>query len=100
MVPIGGIIQWSGAIVDIPINFALCDGDNGTPDLRDKFIVGAGSAYGVGQTGGALTHFHSGGGSVSVAGAGPSNAWDIQTDSDTSSSLPPFYALASIMRIT
>ena len=40
-VPIGGIIMWSGTIATIPTNWALCDGTNGTPDLRDKFVVGA-----------------------------------------------------------
>ena len=40
-VPRGGIIMWSGSIADIPNGWALCDGANGTPDLRDRFIVGA-----------------------------------------------------------
>ncbi|MBL7157322.1 MAG: hypothetical protein ISS92_04055 [Candidatus Omnitrophica bacterium] len=39
--PSGVIVMWSGAIVDIPEGWALCDGTNGTPDLRDRFIVGA-----------------------------------------------------------
>lgn len=51
-VPTGGIIMWSGAIGSIPSGWALCDGSNGTPDLRNRFIVGAGSTYGVGNTGG------------------------------------------------
>ena len=41
IVPVGGIIMWSGAISAIPTNFNLCNGNNGTPDLRNKFIVGA-----------------------------------------------------------
>ena len=41
IVPVGGIIMWSGAISAIPTNFKLCNGNNGTPDLRNKFIVGA-----------------------------------------------------------
>lgn len=41
VVPVGGIIMWSGTIATIPANWALCDGAGGTPDLRDKFIVGA-----------------------------------------------------------
>lgn len=41
LVPRGGIIMWSGSISNIPAGWALCDGTNGTPDLRDKFIVGA-----------------------------------------------------------
>lgn len=50
--PIGGIILWNGAIGAIPSNFRLCDGQNGTPDLRDRFIVGAGGGYTPGDTGG------------------------------------------------
>lgn len=53
--PVGGIIMWSGSIVSIPATWALCDGTNGTPDLRDRFIVGAGSTYAVADTGGAAT---------------------------------------------
>ena len=53
LVPPGGIILWSGAIVDIPSGWYLCDGNNGTPNLRDRFVIGAGSTYGVGVTGGA-----------------------------------------------
>lgn len=57
-VPAGIICMWSGSIASIPANFKLCDGYNGTPDLRDKFIVGAGSSYVPGVTGGASTHNH------------------------------------------
>lgn len=42
-VPVGGIIMWSGAIANIPTNYQLCNGTGGTPDLRDKFIIGASS---------------------------------------------------------
>ena len=55
-VPTGGIIIWSGAANAIPTGFVLCDGNNSTPDLRDRFIVGAGSTYNVAATGGAATH--------------------------------------------
>ena len=50
--PVGGIIMWSGSIASIPSGWALCNGTNGTPDLRDRFVVGAGSTYAVGATGG------------------------------------------------
>ena len=53
--PIGGIIMWSGSIASIPTNWALCNGSNGTPDLRDRFIVGAGNSYNPNNTGGANT---------------------------------------------
>ena len=39
MVPSGGIIMWSGAIASIPAGWYLCNGSNGTPDLRNQFIV-------------------------------------------------------------
>lgn len=53
LVPSGGIIMWSGSVVSIPAGWLLCDGSSGTPDLRDRFVVGAGGAYAVGATGGA-----------------------------------------------
>ena len=53
--PAGGIIMWSGAQANIPSGWVLCDGNNSTPDLRNRFIVGAGSTYSVGDTGGATT---------------------------------------------
>lgn len=52
-VPQGGIIMWSGSIANTPSGWALCDGLNGTPDLTDRFVVGAGNAYSVNDTGGA-----------------------------------------------
>lgn len=51
-VPQGSIIPWYGSIGNIPNGFALCDGKNGTPDLRDRFLVGAGNSYKLGNTGG------------------------------------------------
>lgn len=51
-IPVGGIILWSGAVSTVPDGWALCDGDNGTPDLRDRFVIGAGSRN-PGDTGGA-----------------------------------------------
>jgi len=51
-IPDGGIILWSGAVIDIPIGWELCDGTFGTPDLTDRFIVGAGVSYAVGDQGG------------------------------------------------
>jgi hypothetical protein len=51
-VPAGAIIMWSGSIGSIPAGYVICNGSNGTPDLRDSFVVGAGNSYGVGSTGG------------------------------------------------
>ena len=54
-VPSGGIIIWSGAANAIPSGWVLCNGSNSTPDLRDRFVVGAGSGYSVNNTGGAAS---------------------------------------------
>lgn len=48
--------MWSCAFTAIPTGWILCDGTNNTPDLRDRFIVGAGNGYAVGSTGGEATH--------------------------------------------
>lgn len=61
--PSGMILLWSGSSGSIPSGYYLCDGNNGTPDLRNRFIVGAGDAYSVNQTGGSadaivVTHTH------------------------------------------
>lgn len=50
--PIGTIVVWSGTADNIPTGWQLCDGTNGTPDLRDKFVLGAGENHAVGETGG------------------------------------------------
>lgn len=55
LIPSGGIIIWSGSSASIPANWYLCNGANGTPDLRDRFVVGAGTTYAVGATGGQNT---------------------------------------------
>jgi phage tail collar domain family len=47
--------MWSGSTSNIPSGWTLCNGSNGTPDLRNRFIVGAGSTYSVGSTGGSDT---------------------------------------------
>jgi len=52
-IPSGAIIMWSGAVAAIPSGWQICDGSAGTPNLRDRFVVGAGSSYAVGATGGA-----------------------------------------------
>lgn len=54
--PSGAIILWSGSTASIPSGYYLCDGNNSTPDLRGRFIVGAGGAYAVADTGGEATH--------------------------------------------
>jgi hypothetical protein len=61
--PSGGIIIWSGSAAAIPTGWVLCNGTSSTPDLRNKFVVGAGSTYAVGATGGSadaivVSHTH------------------------------------------
>jgi hypothetical protein len=51
-IPTGIISLWYGATGAIPAGWYLCDGTNGTPDLRDRFVVGAGNSYAVGAFGG------------------------------------------------
>jgi len=122
VIPVGTIVMWSGSIVSIPAKWHICDGTGGTIDLRDKFIVGAGSTYNVADTGGATTHIHavdppsttsssynpadtidepgSGGTPRSVVRSAHSHTVDIASfNSDPGSSLPPYYALAYIQYI-
>ena len=110
----GMILLWSGAANAIPSGFVLCDGTNSTPDLRDRFVVGAGNSYSVGATGGATTDSIS----ISISGTtgGPSatsnsgypfsvtHASGTHTHSFSGSgsatvdTLPPYYALCYIMK--
>ena len=55
LVPSGVILMWSGSTDTIPAGWALCNGQDGTPDLTDRFILGAGTTYQPGTTGGAAT---------------------------------------------
>jgi hypothetical protein len=71
IIPSGVILMWSGSIASIPNGWLLCDGSNSTPDLRNRFVVGAGSTYAVNATGGSanaivVSHTHTG--STSTAG--------------------------------
>ena len=71
-IPVGGIIMWSGTIATIPTGWSLCNGTNNTPDLRNKFVVGAHSdisgtaksniegVSNYNQTGGDISHNHGG----------------------------------------
>lgn len=62
-IPSGLIAIWSGSTGSIPSGWNLCDGSNGTPNLRDSFVIGAGNNYAVGATGGSansvvVSHTH------------------------------------------
>ena len=74
----GMIMLWSGSSASIPDTWYLCDGSNGTPNLMDRFVVGAGSAYAVGATGGSanavvVSHTHSA--STDSQGSHTHSAW-------------------------
>ncbi len=106
------VCLWSGAIVDIPDGWALCDGNNGLPDLRNKFIVGAGDTYAPDDSGGATPHNHAftGNGHAHPVAAfiriqtganfwfTPAGVPTIGT-TDNAANLPPYYALAYIGKI-
>ena len=144
-VPSGSIILWSGSTGSIPATWFLCDGTNGTPDLRNSFIVGAGSTYAVNATGGSadaivVSHTHAATSTSVVTDPGHThniqnqnqgavdselqsargngtNLYTVPTDSattgitvatttnnasagtsGTNANLPPYYALAYIMK--
>lgn len=137
-IPSGVITMWSGSIGGVPSGWYLCDGTNGTPDLRNRFIVGAGSTYSVGGTGGSadaivVSHTHTATSVVTDPGhshtvplirfagttgsqidgakdsgstATTSNTTGITVattvassgSSGTNANLPPYYALAYIMK--
>ena len=52
LVPVGGVIGWTLSTPPKYGEWMICDGQNGTPDLRDRFLVGAGQKYRVGDKGG------------------------------------------------
>jgi hypothetical protein len=59
--PVGGIIVWTGTAASIPAGWQVCDGTNGTLDLRESFVYGASVDGDVGDAGGSLTHTHTAG---------------------------------------
>lgn len=52
---VGMIMDWFGLAINCPDGWAICDGTNGTPDMRNLFSVGAGDDYALNDTGGAAT---------------------------------------------
>ncbi len=87
-VPSGLIAMWSGEATSIPDGWALCDGQNGTPDLRNRFIVGAGDEYTAGATGGEATH-------TLAAGEMPAHSHDISVSGGSHSHGASSYSAGS-----
>ena len=94
-VPSGVIAMWHGALTDIPSGWVLCDGTNSTPDLRDKFVRGAAAGADPGATGGAETHTHE----KSTDGGGGFSTTTPGVYTNTVNHLPPYYAVAYIMKL-
>jgi len=128
----GMIMLWSGSIVSIPTGWLICDGTNSTPDLRDRFVVGAGTTYAVNATGGSANavvpshthtatdsgHTHTQTGYTSaIAQSNGANQYPVINPtslttgtgfasitvsttgvSPTNANLPPYLALAYIMK--
>lgn len=140
-IPSGVIWLWSGSTASIPTGWAICDGTNSTPDLRNKFVVGAGDTYAVAATGGSISHTHtdtlavdnhtlteaempahthsyttvnwadtsntqqqpglSAGAGLATSSTGGDTAHDhnLSGSVTTTTTLPPYYALAYIMKL-
>lgn len=102
--PVGIIVMWAG--VTVPDGWALCDGTNGTPDLRNRFIVATGSEYALGATGGSKTyqipqHQHVTKAGANIMAGTDADVGDIAEDPIPSieNVEPPYYALALIMKL-
>lgn len=102
--------MWSGAIADIPTGWHLCDGNAGRPDLRDRFIIGAGDTYNPDATGGSAQHGHTFTGDGHEHWIPPGDdiqagtdfllftSWDPVTGTTyNTTARPPLYALAYII---
>ena len=143
VVPIGAIVMYSGSIATLPSGWAFCDGTNGTPDLLNRFIIGAAADSGgqanttvtgsttkaggsadavvVSHTHGVTDPGHRHGGLYNTFTNDESGPYQVPTvsagtkltesattgitvntfgESGTNKNLPPYYALAFIMRIS
>ena len=125
LMPYGMIMMWAGAVSQIPAGWVLCDGGNGSPNLRGLFVVGAGpGSYPVGDKGGtnevqltidqmpSHTHMHrhlpayfgdAGGNAMAQGGGTKAEPPKWETDATgrglPHENRPPYYALCYIMKV-
>lgn len=112
----GMIMLWYGSIATIPSGWALCNGNNGTPNLSDKFVLGASPVYSPpGETGGITNHQHDfiGDGHAhdlasgdDIINSSPDGHFGHLTTTNpasgttnSGSNLPPYHALCYIMKL-
>lgn len=121
-VPKGSIIIWSGTASDIPDGWALCDGQDGRPDLRDRFVLGGGGTHTAGETGGEEKHtltveempdhghgililssesgYYSTAGPIEGSLSGKTQATEPAGGSQPHNNMPPYYVLCYIIKVT
>jgi hypothetical protein len=110
--PIGTIAIWSGTAESVPLGWMPCDGQDGRPDLRDRFVIGSSVTYPIGSTGGSAdatvvahshsvtdpTHTHDTAFTIGSGGSEAPNSWGDVGDSggdDQRSTTRPAGALAA-----
>ena len=123
-IPSGVITMWSGSADKVPNGWAICDGQNGTPDLRGRFVLGGNNEYKIGSSGGSSTHAltmlelpphthnvsgvkiteSTTGGSLFSGGEDSITPWNDGRTSSTGEGeafniMPPYYVLAYIMKL-
>jgi microcystin-dependent protein len=116
----GMVIMFNGAIA--PAGWQYCDGTNGTPDLRDRFVICSTATYPLGSTGGSANatlgltnlpdHIHGAAALSATSGSSSGGGFSFGQAGNTSgitspgwtapqpfSIVPPYYALAYIMKL-
>lgn len=124
--PSGGIIIWSGSSDNVPDGWALCNGENGTPDLRGRFVLGESEKHSIGETGGSeevtLTieqmpkhnhvfndyqysgtnsfQYYKDNNNITTIGPTPKQlTTNVTGSSEPHPNMPPYYVLAYIMKL-
>lgn len=125
--PIGCIVWWSGTADNVPAGWHICDGTNGTIDLRDKFILAAGTAHEVGEEGGSeevtltveqmpkhthqliereelnegsVVKFYDTSSKPRASGRGITSSTNPAGNSKPHPNMPPYYTLCAIQKIS